>query len=446
MSCDIAIHTSKLSKCYTIFNRPEDRLRQMLSFGRRKYYRDFWALRDVSIEVGRGETVGVIGRNGSGKSTLLHLICRTLTPTSGELEVNGRVAALLELGTGFNPEFTGLENVFMSASVLGLNRSQIEKRLSSIVDFAAIDEFINQPVRTYSSGMYVRLAFAVAAHVDADILIVDEALAVGDYLFQQKCMRFLRNFMREGTVLFASHDMSAIKSLCTSALWLDGGRPRFFGDAREVCDRYLSEFMEIQQGTSDIIVKDIDEKLARKPRVVIDQRQKYLNNSRFRNDIEVFTFDTVASSFGKGGATIINVQLLDKKQQPLSWIVGGETVILSLQAQAHKYVEKPIMGFYIKDRLGQYLFGDNTYMTFRDAPKSINNGELLEAQFQFQMPLLPTGKYSVCAAVAEGTQDDHVQHHWVHDALIFESHASPINQGGLVGIPMVSINLTISAG
>jgi len=233
MSSDqVAIQISKLSKCYEIYDAPRDRLKQFIlpvlqrKTGRspKRYFREFWALRDVSFDVMKGETIGVIGRNGCGKSTLLQMICGTLSPTEGSIRTQGRIAALLELGSGFNPEFTGRENVYLNAAVLGLTRSEIEARFDAITAFAEIGEFIEQPVKTYSSGMMVRLAFAVIAHVDADILIVDEALAVGDAFFTQKCMRFLRQFMKTGTVLFVSHDTSAIVNLCSRAILLEHGK------------------------------------------------------------------------------------------------------------------------------------------------------------------------------------------------------------------------------
>ena len=244
---DIAIHVQNLTKCYQIYARPQDRLKQMIypklqdAFGlkRKKYHRDFWALKDVSFEVKKGETIGIIGLNGSGKSTLLKLICGTLSATSGTVETDGRVAALLELGTGFNPEFTGKENVYMNGSILGLSEEEINAKYASISEFADIGDFIDQPVKRYSSGMYVRLAFAVIANVDADILLIDEALAVGDVLFSQKCMRFLRHFKEKGTVVFVSHNSGAVVNLCDRAVWLDKGQAKAIGEAKNVCEKYL---------------------------------------------------------------------------------------------------------------------------------------------------------------------------------------------------------------
>ena len=230
---NFAIRCDGLGKAYHVYRRPEDRLKQALSFGRGRYYHEFWALRDVSVTIAAGETVGVVGRNGSGKSTFLQMVCGVLTPTEGRAVTKGRVVALLELGSGFNPEFSGRENVYLSAAILGLSREETEARFAAIAGFAEIGNSIDQPVKHYSSGMHARLAFAVAAHVDADILIVDEILAVGDAAFSQKCMRFMRAFKERGTLCFVSHDSNAVIGLCDRALWLDQGRLRAEGPAKK---------------------------------------------------------------------------------------------------------------------------------------------------------------------------------------------------------------------
>lgn len=239
MSCNVAISAAGLGKCYQIYGRPQDRLKQTLWRGRRRFYREFWALRDVSFQVGHGETVGIVGRNGSGKSTLLQLVAGTLTQTVGEIEVNGRIAALLELGAGFNPEFTGRENVQLNASLMGLSPDEIAQRYDEIVAFADIGDFIGQPVRTYSTGMCVRLAFAVAINVHADILIIDEALAVGDEAFQRKCFSRIQSLQKAGaTILFVSHSGAAVVELCSRALLLDGGELLCTGVPKYVVSRY----------------------------------------------------------------------------------------------------------------------------------------------------------------------------------------------------------------
>lgn len=446
-SDSIAISVSGLSKFYQMYGTPADRLKQFIFpkiknlFGIRSenYFREYWSLTDISFEIKKGETVGIIGRNGSGKSTLLQIICGTLTPSTGEVRTNGRIAALLELGSGFNPEFTGRENVHMNAAVLGLTADQIEARFKDIEAFADIGEFIEQPVRTYSSGMMVRLAFAVIVHVDAEILIIDEALAVGDAFFTQKCMRFLRDFMKKGTVLFVSHDTGAVKNLCNRVIWLEKGKLIEQGNPKVVCASYLQAFYEAQQGKSNTAKIRVENKP--EPILFRDQRQDFVNASNLRNDLQIFAFDHDASAFGQGGAHINNVEFCDANCVPLNWVVGGELVTLKIHALAHQELVNPIIGFSIKDHRGQALFGDNTYLSYSEASLSCDAESVLEAEFTFAMPILPAGDYSVGVAIATGTQETHIQHHWLHDALIFKSEASAVATG-LIGIPMQKIKLT----
>lgn len=455
MTSDIAIRVQNLSKCYQIYDNPGDRLKQFVAprikhlLGRphTPYFREFWALKDISFEVKRGETVGIIGRNGSGKSTLLQIICGTLTPTGGTVQTNGRIAALLELGSGFNPEFTGRENVYLNAAVLGLSEEEVDARFDKIAAFADIGQFMEQAVKMYSSGMMIRLAFAVIAHVDADILVIDEALAVGDAFFTQKCMRFLRSFMKTGTVLFVSHDTASIRSLCNKAVWLERGVVLEIGSPKNVCENYLEAFYEAQQGKSTTTrMKVKDQEVKDQPPVVphLDQRQAILNASNLRNDLEIFEFNADAPSFGQGEAQITAVKFLDANSCPLSWIVGGEDVILRVEVSAHTLLESPIIGFFIKDRLGQTLFGDSSWLSYMDAPYAVVAGQVFAAEFAFNMPRLAAGEYSISVAAANGTQTDHIQHHWVHDAIQFKSESSSVS-GGIIGIPMQSIKLLSGA-
>jgi homopolymeric O-antigen transport system ATP-binding protein len=234
-----AISTYQLSKCYQLYQQPIDRLKQFLWRGRRQYYRELWALRDINFTVKPGEVVGIVGRNGSGKSTLLQLVCGTLTPTGGKVQVSGRVAALLELGAGFNPEFTGRENVLMSAAIMGLSQSQIAARLEEIIDFSGVREFIDQPVKTYSSGMYVRLAFSVAINVNPDILVIDEALSVGDGAFARKSFNRIMQMRDAGkTILFCSHSLFQVESLCKRAIWINQGKIMMDGEAAQIVAAY----------------------------------------------------------------------------------------------------------------------------------------------------------------------------------------------------------------
>ncbi len=434
MHSELAISVENLTKTYRVFSHPGDRIKQALAFGRIHFHREVTALKNISFGIKRGETVGIIGRNGSGKSTLLQLICGILKPTSGRMQVNGRISALLELGSGFSPEFTGRENVHFQGAVMGFTEAQMDARFDAIAAFADIGESIDQQVRTYSSGMYVRLAFAVAIHVEPDILVIDEALSVGDALFTQKCFRFLNEFRKTGTLVVVSHDLRAINGLCEKVLWLDQGVPRAFGPVKEVCQDYLSAlFGGAQCGAKGLGDGEGGD--------WVDQRMPYLNTSNLRNDLKLFRFNPASSSFGRGGARITGVQMTDPSGKSYSWVVGGEPVILSIQTQASIALESPIIGFTVKDGLGQALFGDNTYVTYADNPVRVEAGGLLEACFHFRMPRLPIGQYSVAVAVAEGTQGAHEFQHWVHDALIFQSTRSSVG-GELVGLPMQHISLT----
>ncbi len=459
-SDSLTVSAQSLGKRYEIYAQPADRLKQMLlprlgrawGHGRKQYFDEFWALRDVSFDIRRGETVGIIGCNGSGKSTLLQLVCGTLHPSAGAVKTYGRIAALLELGAGFNPEFTGRENIYLSGLLYGIPEGMLRKRFDSILEFADIGDFIDQPVKTYSSGMYVRLAFAVAIHVDADTLVIDEALSVGDVRFTQKCMRFLREFQKRGTLLFVSHDTGAITSLCSRAIWLDRGRMVIDGPAREVVERYLAEQHAADRALMGDQVKvshgqaltepAIPASASSMPRDVVDPRTPLLNGTATRNLMEVFEFpaDKVNREFGAGGARIIDVGLQDDTGNPHRLIVGGEVANLMIEAEVLRPIESPIFGFYVKDRLGQKLFGDNTYVSYLDQPMDSLAGTRLRAHFRFRMPILPDGDYSIDVALATGTQENHTQQHWIHDALVFKASESTMRHG-LVGIPMHDITI-----
>lgn len=440
---DAAIVLDGVSKYYEIYEKPIHRLYQMLWRGRRQFYKPFWALRDISFELRKGDCLGVIGRNGAGKSTLLQIIAGTLAPSSGTVASAGRVAALLELGSGFNPEFTGRENARLNAAIFGLDKEEIDARFDSIAAFADIGEFMDQPVKSYSSGMVVRLAFAVIAHVDADVLIIDEALAVGDAFFTQKCMRFIRNFIASHTVLFVSHDIAAVNSLCNRALLLENGAIKKLGEPREITDLYLRDLYEARQGAS---VETAQEKCGSslfEPFDYRDMRQDFINHSCLRNDIRVLPFDESCESFGKKELLIRSAVLRDAAGAPLAWVVGGENVRLDILLEARKNAFSPIVGFLLRNRFGQGLFGDNTCITYARKPLYVRAGQLFRATFSFAMPILEPGDYSITLAVAEGSQLEHVQHDWKHDAILLKAVGENMHRG-LIGIPMREITLEIA--
>lgn len=403
MSSEVAIEVCNISKSYATYKSSAQRVLSLLLGKEHKATSSFHALSDISFSVRKGETLGIVGSNGAGKSTLLQVICGTLQPSSGSVSVQGKLAALLELGAGFNPEFTGRENVYLSAAVYGLTHEQIDARFDDILSFAEIGEFIEQPVKTYSSGMFVRLAFAIIAHVDAEILVIDEALAVGDVYFTQKCMRFLKDFAQHGTLLFVSHDTTTVVNLCDRAVWLKKGQLQKVGNAREVSEAYLSSVYE--------------NKLPEKATLTT----KDANEAE-----ETIVFES--AQFGVGGGRVLSCRLLDSNGDTLHLLDRAQDVVLQVRVEALQAIEKPIVGFFIKNRLGQHVFGKNT-IELRPDWQQMVDGEVCEVCFMFHMPLLATGDYSVGVALAAGTQVEHVQHHWIHDALAFKAKADPYLAG-----------------
>ena len=384
----------------------------------------------------RGESVAVIGRNGSGKSTFLQLLCGTSTPTRGWIETHGRIAPLLELGAGFAPEFTGRENVRLAAAILGLSRREIDERTQSIIDFADLPEgFIDQAVKRYSSGMYARLAFAVAIHVDADILVVDEILSVGDGAFVQKCMRAIREFKANGTLFFVSHDTPAVLALCERAIWLDQGRLMASGPARDVVLEYEASLKRRRDGGAGF------ETTSRTAEAPVEDSRAEAIQAQVSSGVEpTAIFDPASASFGDGGAEITGVRFLDDGGQPLDALMGGEVVELEITGQVHRDLGAPIVGFYVQDRLGQTLFADNTALAQCEGATGLAGGRGFRAGFRFQMPWMPAGEYAVGVAIADGPVDDSVPQHWIESALTFRIHGSHVAVG-LVGLPMLSVTL-----
>ena len=445
---DVAIRVNGVSKCYQIYAKPQDRLKQSVYpslqrlLGRPvgQYAHEFWALRDLSFDVRKGDTIGIIGRNGSGKSTLLQLICGTLAPTHGTVETNGRVAGLLELGAGFNPEFSGRENVYINGAILGLSKKEIDHRFNDIAAFADLGEFIDQPVKMYSSGMYVRLAFAVMAHVDADILLIDEALAVGDAVFTQKCMRFIRAFQQKGTLLFVSHDITSVQSLCKTVVWLNNGLAKMIGTSKAVTQAYLHFALQESYGEEvklNAITNQLEEKGEQVGVGAHDARP-------IDCEARVYAKDNIkyAEGWRTGIADLLSVQLERLGPQRDGPLLGGERVRVTVRAKAIEKLPNPVIGFTVRDRLGQELFGENTLPFTSEQAVKVNSGQEFVAHFVFRLPMLPNGQYALMASVANGTLYDNVQHHLLHDALILTVSSSKI-RWGLVGIPFDEVVLKV---
>jgi ABC-type polysaccharide/polyol phosphate transport system ATPase subunit len=375
------VSVQKVSKVFRLYRRPSDRILELMP-GAGRAHSDFWALRDVSLTVGPGEILGIVGPNGSGKSTLLEIVSGILQPTSGRVATEGHVAALLELGAGFNPEFTGRENVFLNGEIMGLERAQIERDFSRIAAFADIGEYIDRPVKEYSSGMYVRLAFAAAIHAEPDILVVDEALAVGDAMFASRCVQKFEELKRRGvTVLFVSHDLGLVKRLAPRAILLLHGRVEAEGDSRDVVNRYVGLVVEREKRPAGA---DGAARLA----------------SSFRH--------------GDGASEIERVELLNASGEPAAAVMTGERVTARVAARFVRDVADPVVGVLIRNRLGIDVFGTNTRVEGKELGE-FRAGERLEVEFGFEC-LLAQQEYTLTAATQhwDGASQD-----WLDDVLSF---------------------------
>ena len=434
MSSEPAVRVENLSKCYQIYGKPRDRLLQMLFRGHRKYYREFWALRDVTFEVGKGETVGIIGRNGSGKSTLLQMICGTLNPTGGTIETRGRIAALLELGSGFNPEFSGRENVYMNGAVLGLSREEMDDRYEEILAFADIGDFIDQPIKTYSSGMVVRLAFAVQAMVGPDILVVDEALAVGDVRFQAKCFDRLKQLKERGTsILLVTHSGEQIVTHCNRAVLLDNGCVVELGEPKQVVNRY----MDLLFG------KEKKEIVPFEPVAVV---QEVLEKAPLAYDLhsvqDIFStrpgYNPHEYRWGDGAAAILDFYLAaDTTAYPTS-VVSGQQVTLALSVRFLEALVRPILGITIKSKEGVTVYGVNSETLARDEFKDYGKqGSVISAVVQFTCRLA-RGDYFISLGIATRQGEDIVPHDRRYDAI----HLRVRSDGSYFGLIDLQFRLT----
>ena len=380
---ELAVSVKNISKRFEMYERPHHRLFQLFAGEKRKFYKEFWALENVSFDVFRGECVGIIGRNGAGKSTLLQIIAGTLQPTSGTVEIHGKVAALLELGSGFNPEFTGRDNVFMNAAILGIPRERISSKFQEIADFADIGDFIERPVKTYSSGMLVRLAFAVQAMCEPDILIIDEALAVGDVFFQQKCLRSIKQLVLKGTtILFVSHSMATVQSFCSRCLYLKRGCPQQIGSATEMCDKYLNDTTEPVSGitSADGIG---DENLFRTISVPGLPKE-----SRFREDPGFIKRSSEHS--GSEEAVFTALDFFDNSGKKISSCRPNERITAVASISVRKEIPQGASaGLLCRNRDNVDCFGLNTH-SYGICLPPLKAGRHYTIEWSFSMPLLPS--------------------------------------------------------
>lgn len=425
-----AIEISGLGKAYEIGAGPARRLWNTI-------YRNgsggaHWALRDFDLTVARGETVGVVGLNGSGKSTLLAMICKATHPTTGSLSVNGRTVAMLELGAGFNPDFTGRENAMLTSLAYGLKVSELKERLHQIEAFADIGYYFNRPVREYSSGMFARLAFAVCANADADIMLVDEVLSVGDALFQKKCRRYLDDFKKTGTVLFVSHDTNHVRSVCDRAVLLDEGRKIADGPVDEILDLYTGSANAGSPAGRAGAEDELKTAAGQKPQ----ENQVNASVDLFwgtRNQVQIGDFNLASLRHGHGGCEITNCYFSTDGSSPARELRGGQQVTLHIEALAERDVSQPIFGFIFRNERGHNLFGDNTFEKYRNRPIGLKAGQKATAKLSFQFPYLPAGIFGLSPSLLEGTQQDHIQLDWLEDALTIAVKNSDV-RGGEIGL------------
>ena len=410
----VALQVDKVSKQYRIYERPGDRLKESITRGRLRRHKEFWALRDVDFQIEAGTTVGIVGPNGCGKSTLLQIISGTLAPTHGDVWHEGRIAALLELGAGFDPEFTGVENVYMNASLLGLSRRETDVLLPAIERFAEIGPFLYQPVKSYSSGMYVRLAFAIAASVDPDILIIDEALAVGDAVFQHRCLRRLKELRERGTtVLFVSHDAAAVRALCSRALLLKAGTLMADGKPADVLNQYQKIIMEREKAY------EADTASITQPDFAAEESSRPLDYS-YRH--------------GNRSAEIFGGTLKDATNRELHITESGGAASLRILARFLRDVEDPVIGFLIRNRHGIHVYGTNTkekQVEFGD----VRRGETIDVTFSFEC-WLGIDQYSISLAVHSR---DGEAYDWLDAALFFKVTNTTLIEG------VINLNASVTA-
>ncbi len=394
----------EVSKSYPIYPTPSARLKELACLNRVSFHRDFWAVRDITFEIHQGETFCIVGENGSGKSTLLQMVAGILHPTSGQISVRGRVAALLELGSGFNPEFSGRDNVFVNAAILGLSRKEIAAKFEQIEAFAEIGDFIDQPVKTYSSGMAVRLAFSVAIHVDPEILLVDEALAVGDIYFHQRCMRKVNELRENGvTILFVTHSASEVKSIGDRALWLDKGSMREIGSTEYVVNRYLAAMYEKDSAYL----------------TTLHRKARRIAHGPVKAPEIVNTIPNIDHRFGDARAEVLGIAVLDLAGHPIHLLEPLSAIVVRISVRAGEDITLPIVGFIMRNHMGLDFAGTNTAREGFELPP-MAAGDIFTVDFHLQLPELYPSSFSFSPAIADGTLRSYTTCDWIDNAIVLQ--------------------------
>jgi ABC-type polysaccharide/polyol phosphate transport system ATPase subunit len=385
------IKVKNLTKAYKIYAKPIDRLKEAISLTKKNYHKDFYALNDVSFEVNKGETVGIVGKNGCGKSTLLKIITGVLNESQGSVEVNGKVSALLELGAGFNPEYTGIQNIYLNGSIMGYTKEEMDKKLEDIIEFADIGDFINQPVKTYSSGMFVRLAFAAAINVEPDILIVDEALSVGDIFFKTKCISKMNQLMNKGTtILFVTHEMDTIKRLCKRCVFLQNGEVKAIGPSQEIADMYMAETRLEMNESNKKIVSLMSENTKEDKNSFATTSLAFKQDDEFQKQVKLFRE-------GTGDARVTALEVLNENGNNLKQAKFNEDILIRIYLKFYKSTEVAV-GYHIRDNKHTEIIGSGTWL---EANRVIGGkqGEQYIVEFKSKIPLMD-GEYNLTLVVS----------------------------------------------
>lgn len=427
-----AVDLHGVSKYFFKYSSSWERFLSFLGFVSPRY--KFTSLSNIDFAVQKGECVGLIGLNGAGKSTLLNIMSGVLAPSQGSVNICGRVASILGLGIGFIPSMSGRENIYLYAGLLGLTTNEVDSKFQSILDFSELHDFIDEPVETYSSGMYARLAFSVVANVDADILIIDEALSVGDARFNYKCNLFIENFKSKGTVIFVSHSLDSIRRFCDRVVWLHKGSIKNQGSPKAICDMYYSY---CQSGERDLNVESSS------ITTVKHGYNSFTTDDTYLQKISSFGFNTSSDFHGNGKAKIINADFHRLDTDDFGPFKSYENVVFKFDAVVLDDLDSPIVGFIIKDSLGQPLLGGNSFFQYENVRNYSSAGANISASFHFKLPILKVGFYSITAAIANGTAAQHEHVCWLHDVINFEVSESAID-GVICGVPITKIDFIIS--
>ena len=395
-----AIKVEHLTKIYRLYQDPKDRFKEAVNPFKKTYSEPFYALKDISFNVAKGETVGIIGTNGSGKSTILKIITGVIRQTEGSVAVNGKVSALLELGAGFDMEYTGIENIYMNGAVLGFSRAQMEQKMEEILSFADIGDFVHQPVKTYSSGMLVRLAFALAINVEPEILVIDEALAVGDAFFQAKCFHKLEAIKAGGTtILFVSHDIASVKKLCSRAIWIERGVLREIGPAGAVCEKYMSAQIIRTNQENQKIVSQMENDNENDIRTETEKKQHIC--------FPLFRPSHAEAVTTTGRAEILSFYITDEKGETVNFLKTGDVYQFVIVGRFYENVKHALFGFELENLKGTKILGMNNYMQHKSIAQA-KTGKIYEVSFTIKVPRLCRGEYLLTPAIAAGTQNSHV--------------------------------------